>query len=134
MQDRKPNGHSGYWLKIDHAVLDYYGRIIGPYGVAAYAALARFADFNTRTCYPSYETLSEMLQMSRRHVIRVIHRLAEVGLISIKKPPRGRGLRRGSNIYLLNPVPDQPPLSTISVDMFPRLVTDSHQPSDSQSP
>jgi len=134
MSDRKPRPITGCWLKIDHAIMDYYGRLIGPYGVAVYAALARFADFNTRTCHPSYETVSDMLQMSRRHVIRVVQRLAKVGLISIKKPPRGRGLRRVANVYTLNPVPDQLPLSTISVDMFPRLVTDSHQPGDSQSP
>ena len=121
MPDPKPRTPSGHWLRIDHIVIDNYAAEIGAIGIGVYAALARFADFRHRTCHPSYDTLARMLSLSRRHVIRVVRQLADLGLISIKRSPPTTGRRRRSNTYTLLAIQEELPLSTNSCTTIPDM-------------
>jgi len=52
---------------------------------AVYMALARYAHFQNQTCFPSYALLAKMLGISKRTVIRSIHRLEEKGYIEVTR-------------------------------------------------
>jgi DNA-binding transcriptional MocR family regulator len=113
-----------FW--IDDAVYDTYAAQIGVYAYAVYTALVRHAD-TAQTCFPSYATIAKKLGISKRHVIRQIEKLVEIGLI--KASPRQKTGKRGtdsqdSNLYTL-----------LEVGLTNKgVVTNSHYPSDCQSP
>jgi hypothetical protein len=49
VEDRRKRGY----FTIDNILLDEYGERLGPYGIAVYAALARFAN-QEQECWPSH--------------------------------------------------------------------------------
>lgn len=113
-----------FW--IDDAVYDTYAAQIGIYAYAVYTALVRHAD-TAQTCFPSYATIAKKLGISKRHVIRQIDRLIEVGLI--KASPRQKTGKKGtdsqdSNLYTLLEIGSN----------NGGVMTNSHYPSDCQSP
>lgn len=66
-----------------------------------FAQIKRFMNKDTRTCYPSMNTLKEHTGLSARFINDSIHRLEEFGLIQVTK-------RRGtSNLYYFPPETDQ---------------------------
>ena len=66
---------------VDNKLIDEFGEIIGVYGIAIYAALCRFADLRTQRCFPSYQTLADRLDCSRRKVIDVMALLEDCHII-----------------------------------------------------
>ena len=62
-----------------------------------YALLCRFAD-NKGEAFPSYQTLAERLQKSRRQTIRLIEELCHYNLITIT-PVRDETRGNRANIY-----------------------------------
>ena len=60
-------------------------------------ALADRADDEGKNCYPSVETICNMTQMNRKTVFAVISRLAERGVLSVRKREV-----HNSNEYLLH--------------------------------
>ena len=60
-------------------------------------ALADRADDEGKNCYPSVETICGMTQMNRKTVFAVISRLAERGVLSVRKREV-----HNSNEYLLH--------------------------------
>lgn len=89
------------WAWFDHKIIDEYGPKVGAYGVAVYMALAKFADNQTRTCYPSIPTLARLLAMSRRKVVYTLNDLQHHKLIRIRERPKAGG----SHLYCLLPLP-----------------------------
>jgi hypothetical protein len=89
---------------MDKAILDTYGARIGPYGVAVYALLARYAD-NNGHAFPSLQGMVKALGMSRFTVVRTLRKLEEVGLISKGHRKREKG-GHANNIYTLLYVSD----------------------------
>lgn len=69
----------------------------GPTEKAILMALANYADANGE-CWPSYKTLADDCEVSRRTVIRVMERLVESGLIEKRPDSRTNG-GDTSNIY-----------------------------------
>ncbi|MGB2775418.1 MAG: helix-turn-helix domain-containing protein, partial [Anaerolineae bacterium] len=53
------------WFWIDNEVVDRFGPQIGAYGLAVYAALARFADGHTRIAFPAIPTIATQLSVHR---------------------------------------------------------------------
>ncbi len=84
---------------VDNAILDIYGPKIGPYGIAVYSALARYAD-REGTCYPSMGSIAKKTGISRRTVISTLQKLVEFKLIEVERRHSARG-DRDSNLYVL---------------------------------
>ncbi len=78
-----------FW--IEDAVIDRYGPHIGAIGVAVYAYLARRAD-RQGVCFPSYQTVAQQLNLSRRTVITYVRLLEQHGLLvaATRGAPKGR--------------------------------------------
>lgn len=106
----------------DRAIIEKYGRDLGPFGHSVYAALCLHADNKGQTCTPSYKTIAEYYGMSRRQVLRELDKLVELGLVAkttrkVKSEDKKNNL---TNEYTL-------------LDL-PGLVTMSHQAGDYESP
>jgi len=66
-----------------------------------FAQIKRFMNKDTRTCYPSMQTLKERTGLSTTFIKDAVHRLEEFGLIQVTK-------RKGtSNMYYFPPETDQ---------------------------
>ena len=66
-----------------------------------FAQIKRFMNKDSRTCYPSMETIKEKTDLSVRFINESIHRLEEFGLIQVTR-------RKGtSNLYYFPPETDQ---------------------------
>jgi len=71
------------WWWAENELIDTWASTLGPYGLAVYAVLARHVDNASQQCRLSYGRIAELLNISRRQVIREIQRLEEYGLIQI---------------------------------------------------
>jgi hypothetical protein len=94
---------------IDNIILDEYGKKLGPYGIAVYTALCRFANLEDQTCYPSVATIAKRTGMSENKARKCIHELEEMGLISIQ--PRCCNGSPTSNLYTILDPPSRVPHS-----------------------
>lgn len=91
----------GNWFFVDNAILQRFGRELGPHGIAVYCALALHADRITQTTWPSQQTIADETGMSRMQVFREIRKLERLGLVRVAK----RGRR--SCTYTLARPPDE---------------------------
>lgn len=101
----------GYFT-VDNILLDQYGKELGPYGVAVYVALARFANADAE-CWPSRRAIHERTGVSVAQVTREISKLAGLGLITIAPQFDEHG-DQVSNLYTLLDIPERPPLISVS--------------------
>ena len=82
---------------IDNAIIDVYGPIIGPYGLALYIAICRHSDRETQESYPRVKTLAKETGMSGRQVHNKLEQLCELGLLRVVS-----GKEAGQrNVYVL---------------------------------
>jgi DNA-binding Lrp family transcriptional regulator len=89
------------WYWIDREIITVYGRRLRSSGIAVYNALASYANQKTQTCFPSQQSIAELLGLSRMTVNRKIKQLKELGLLDIMK------LKSHCSYFLLRPdVPD----------------------------
>ena len=91
------------FFTIDNELLDRYGDQLGPYGLAVYMALARFAN-QEGTCWPSLATIAKRTGMSRMQVIREIAKLQALQLIAVEHQCSEMGIHR-ANLYILLDLP-----------------------------
>jgi hypothetical protein len=122
VEDRRRKGY----FTVDNVLLDVYGKELGAYGIAVYAALARFANGDSE-CWPSYETVARRTGMSKRQVIRMVTKLTELQIISVTPRFNEKG-EQVSSLYVLLEIIDRGDSQSLGG------VTDSHGGSDSQSP
>ena len=92
------------WFWIDNEVVDRFGPQIGAYGLAVYAALARFADGHTRIAFPAIPTIATQLSVHRSTVVAAIKNLENTDppLITV-----AAGGGRTANTYTLNDLSPQ---------------------------
>lgn len=88
-----------YFAMIPEWVLD---ASLSPSAVVVYCTLARYANRESRTCYPSKETIAERAGLSLNTVSRCLAELKEVGAISSKR--RNINGIPTSNVYILHMV------------------------------
>lgn len=70
---------------VDNEILEVYGPILKPHGIALYVALAKHANSKTQKCFPSYETIMKCSGIGRRNTVREkLNLLKSLGLIAIK--------------------------------------------------
>ena len=111
----------GVSLRLDQRILDRFGPVIGPSGLAVYVALARQAS-SQGPCTVSFFELSRKLGSSRRQVLQALAKLESLGLIRTERRPGY------TNRYHLRP------LST-TLSNFPQPVPERNgEPSHSASP
>lgn len=96
------DNHSGvradaYFAIIPEWVLDAG---VSPSAVVVYLTLARYANRQTRSCYPSKETLSEKSGLSANTVSRCLSELRDIGAITSRR--RNVNGVPTSNIYILH--------------------------------
>jgi len=82
------------FLRVDNDLYDRYGAELGPYGLAVYMALCRYANVASE-CWPSYATIAQGTGMSRRKVIYEIRKLEDLGVIEVQRN------RDTSNVFVL---------------------------------
>ena len=113
VRDKRP----GY-LRVYNDLYDKFGSTLGPYVLAFYVELCRYANQDSE-CWPSYNTIARGTGMSRRQVIREVAKMEQLQVIAVERNPFS------SNVFLLLDTSDsQSPLTG-----------DSQSPlSDSQSP
>lgn len=97
---------------VDNVIVDDYGPIIGPYGLAVYNVLVRHSNADTgRNSWPSHKTIAKKAGCSVSKVKEVIGQFVELGLVAINsryKPGKGQL----SNEYLILEPPSLPPATT----------------------
>lgn len=112
VRDRRP----GY-LRVYNDLYDRFGARLGPYGLAVYVALCRYANAESE-CWPSHTTIAKGTGMSRRQVIREVNKLEQLGVIAVERS------KHSSHVYIL--------LDTCDTQSHLPCDTQSH-PRDSQS-
>lgn len=113
IRDRRPG-----FLRVYNDLYDSYGAKLGPYGLAVYVALCRYANQDSEA-WPSYSTIARGTGMSRRQVIREIAKMEALGVIAIE-----RNQNHANTFILLDTSDSQSPPPSDS----------QSPPSDSQSP
>jgi len=88
-------------LWIDNEILEIYGKKLKAPGIAIYSVLARHANSETQSCFPSYPKLMELSGIGKRNTIsKYLIIIEELGLVIIK-----RNKKREPNFYfLINPL------------------------------
>jgi hypothetical protein len=85
---------------IDNEIIDTYGPTIGVYGIAVYNVIAKYANAHGENAFPSYQTIADAINISRRKAIDTIELLVKKGLV--KKSPRSKATGDAtSNLYTL---------------------------------
>ena len=95
MEARTIKDGNFHWA--NNAILDGYGRLLGPDALAVYYALCRFANNRTQRCWPSQSTIANRTGMTRRTVRKALRKLEGFCLVEIE-----RHLGGASNYCLLS--------------------------------
>ena len=116
---------------------------IQPYQLAVLWVIQSYASKDDQQCYPSLNTIATAACMSKRHAMRVVNQLVSLGYLE-RKHQSGKNGEQSSNLYKvtiwhLANVPE-PSIDGRGTSVTPHSTsvttpwTDSHPPSDSQSP
>lgn len=89
------------FVMVDKAVL--MDETLSVYDKAAYCILCAYADKDSRSCFPSYQTIARKAGCSRRKAISVVAHLEGLGLIE-KKEQRNAIGDSTSNLYTIKPM------------------------------
>lgn len=95
----------GFWFRIDNAVIEQYGKQIGAYGIAVYAALAYYGARHERGAFPKQQTIAELTGIGRTKVNQTLTELETAGLITSEQLPQYNG-NVGTKRYYLSRVHD----------------------------
>jgi hypothetical protein len=94
-------------------ILDDFGPVIGPYGIAVYCALARFAS-QQRESWPSVQTIADVAGVKKRKAQQTLRHLVQVELVELRPPDPGS--RKRTNVYRLIDPPQVAREGAISVN------------------
>lgn len=91
---------AGNWHWAENAILDQYGAQLGPYGLAVYYCLCRFASQASET-HVSQERIAERIGCSVRQVKREVIKLRDAGLIQVDEHKDARGMNSAATYTLV---------------------------------
>src|SRR5437763_1744851 len=129
VRDRRRKG----FFTIDNLLVDFFGALLGPYGLVVYMALARFANQES-ACWPSLTTIAQRTGMSRRQVIREIDKLQALHLIAVEPQFDSTTGEHKANRYILLDVTPSDSQSLPSDSQSLGGSDSQSPPSDPQSP
>lgn len=93
------------YVIVDYGVLhdtNYFEKV---YEKMVYVMLCKYADYYSKTSYPSIPTLAKQCMCSENTVRSAIKKLVELKLISVQQRKRADGTGQSSNLYTLLEVP-----------------------------
>ena len=96
IRDRRKSG----WFWVENSVLDEHGSSLGPFGLAVYFTLARLANNETQSTFPSQRRIARLIRVSERKVRDALNLLAKLQLIEITSRESVNG-DRDTNEYTL---------------------------------
>jgi DNA-binding Lrp family transcriptional regulator len=79
------DSREGYFLWMDKQVMAYISQILGNSAVVIYSWLCYYANAKKQNCFPSFATLAEHTNLSRRTVIRLIKKLEQAQIVAIER-------------------------------------------------
>jgi hypothetical protein len=97
----------GDYFRIDNAILERFGKDLGPAGITVYCVLAMHvnAKDGRERAFPGYRKIRQLTGLSHQTICKAIKKLTSLGLIRVE-PRTAGGFNRG-NVYYLLAVPDQ---------------------------
>lgn len=97
------------YVNIDYGVLHDTKNFGKVYEKMVYVILCKYADYETKTSYPSVSRIAKECVCSENTVRSAIRRLEELRLIKVEKRLKNDGKGQTSNLYTLLPIPDEFP-------------------------
>ena len=73
------------WYWISRSILNKYGYILKPTGLAVYNVLASYANSKSQTCFPTQKTIANRIGLCRETVNRKVKLLRENRLVRVKR-------------------------------------------------
>lgn len=101
MRESIRNGKMAPFTMVDKAVL--MDESLSVYDKMVYCILCAYADKDSRSCFPSYQTIARKAGCSRRKAISVVAHLEELSLIE-KREQRNSIGDNTSNLYTVKPM------------------------------
>jgi hypothetical protein len=94
------------FVLVDYGVLHDTKHFDKVYEKLVYVMLCKYADYYSKTSYPSIPTLARHCMCSENTVRSAIKKLVELKLISVQSRKRQDGSGQTSNLYTLLEIPD----------------------------
>jgi hypothetical protein len=88
---------------VDNVILDEFGAVLDPYGIAVYCALCRYADLQNQECYPSVGKIARVIGAGTTKVREKLRQLEALGLIATQEQYKEGGRQTSNNYILLDP-------------------------------
>lgn len=96
------DGRRRHFFMCDNVIIDQYACELGPYALAVYMALLRYAG-QKDNCFPSLKTLGDTLGMGKNSVVKAIAALKAAKLIHVTHRTDKAG-DAASNLYFIREV------------------------------
>jgi hypothetical protein len=97
------------FVLVDYGVLHDTKHFDKVYEKLVYVMLCKYADYYSKTSYPSIPTLAKQCMCSENTVRGAIKKLVDLKLISVQSRRRKDGTGQTSNLYTLLEIPDSFP-------------------------
>ena len=89
------------FFQIDNAVIDHFGAVLGPYGIAVYVCIVRHVNRKTGVAFPGMATIARETGMSRRRVLSAVRQLQALGLLMVTTRRREDGGKTAHHYTIL---------------------------------
>ncbi len=96
---------TGFFL-AEHAIFDQWGNILGAHRIVVYLCVVSHASYKDKSGYPSYATIAEKCDLSRRKVIDCVSDLVFLRFLDKKTRKNEKAGDPDSNIYYILDIPD----------------------------
>lgn len=103
VQIQVADGRLKGWSWVHNELVLAYGAELGPTALAVYLALAVHTNADTAQAQVSFQTLADILGLSRPTVIAAIGKLQDAGLIAVRRKRDEAGHQAASVYVLLTP-------------------------------
>lgn len=100
MTDRLVDRREPGFYIVDNEIIEDFGAKLGVYGIAVYNVLLKFSNASGENAFPSYQTIADLLGISRPKAIEGVKLLLECGLIE-KTARKSSSGDPTTNIYTL---------------------------------
>lgn len=101
--------NSRKYVMVDYGVLHDTAHFDKVYEKMVYVMLCKYADYYSKTSFPSIPTLAKQCLCSENTVRAAIRKLVDLKLISVQQRKRADGSGQTSNLYTILDIPDKFP-------------------------